>query len=140
VERGPRPKKVVGNRKELINAREMKKTIPTKELRQLAVDVLDGKVFTSRHVFVAAEGDPDKYVKLMKSCFLPEAFISSVKELKDLLANDLFNGVLFYEYLTENRCPNPDVLPIFHTAKLLCGKNYEKFDRILSKEYKSRLN
>lgn len=111
----------------------------------LATDILDGKVFTSRHIWVMCEGDETKYINLMKCVFCADSVANKLLELKDLYVRDIFDGVIFYQYIDKSQIPfdsnNVDgSLPMFKEIEFIYGDDVKSLDNHLKSMYKERLN
>lgn len=112
----------------------------------LATDILDGKVFTSRHIWVLCEGNETKWLSLMASVFSSENIANRLKELKDLYVSDLFDGVIFYQYIDKSQIPfdservNEGHMPLFKEIEFIYGQDVKDLDKNLKSMYKGRLN
>lgn len=112
----------------------------------LATDILDGKVFTSRHIWVLCDGDETKYINLMKCVFCAESVANKLTELKGLYVRDIFDGVLFYQYIDKSQIPFDNSkgydgsLPMFKEIEFIYGDDVKDLDSQLKSMYKDRLN
>lgn len=112
-------------------------------LVKLAEDILDGKVFTSRHLWVISQYKEQNYLNLMATVFSAQCVAAKLQELKDLMVKDLFDGVIFYQYLDKSKIPsenNTDTLPLFHEIEFIYGQDVKTLDEHLQSMYKNRLN
>ncbi len=111
----------------------------------LATDILDGKVFTSRHIWVLCEGDETRYINLMQCVFSADSVANKLQELKDLYVRDIFDGVLFYQYIDKSQIPFDSAnvgesLPMFKEIEFIYGDDVNTLDKHLKNMYKDRLN
>jgi hypothetical protein len=112
----------------------------------LATDILDGKVFTSRHIWVMCGGDENKWLKDMAAVFSSENVIGRIKELKEMCVADLFDGVMFYQYIDKSQIPfdkdkiNEGAMPFFKEIEFIYGQDVKDLDTNLKTMYKERLN
>lgn len=85
-----------------------------RELMRLAEDILNDKVFTSRHLSAKTKSDEEWLASMLK-IFTPQNLEMHMAQIrKDQEQMDL---VMFYQYLHFNLNPDPEGLPIFKEAE-----------------------
>jgi len=90
-------------------------------IKQLAIDIVDGKVFTSSHI--------PNYEDI-SMVFMPLAFLDE-KQKKDLLTKD---PAFIYEYMSESCKMSVNGMPTFMSFRFLNSKDLKKLNEF-SKEY-----
>jgi len=136
----------MGNRDQRQKGSETKQKAENRRMVVLATDILDGKVFTSRHLWVLCQGDENKWLNLMSSVFSSENVANRLKELKELYVSDLFEGVIFYQYIDKSQIPfdkenvTETHIPLFKEIEFIYGQDVKDLDKNLTTMYKERLN
>lgn len=81
----------------------------------------------------------------MKCVFCAESVANKLVELKDLYVRDIFDGVLFYQYIDKSQIPFDSAnagesLPMFKEIEFIYGDDVNTLDKHLKSMYKERLN
>lgn len=126
-------------------ANEHKSGSDTKNIGELARGILSGRIFTSRHVWVLAEGNENKYLDMLKKVFHPDTITRHLSTLENLLVSDLFNGTLFYGDIKDSKIPfdmrdvSPTHLPHFTDIEFVFGDELKQLDETLKGTYKDAM-
>jgi len=92
------------------------------ELKQLALDMYAGKVFTDRHF-----RNPEEANRLLPMVFLPLAFMTEVQIRK------LDGAGMFYEYLDQAAPNGINGYPIFFSCKVLKASELVRLERLYAR-------
>lgn len=105
-----------------MNQEELKEV----KIKQLALDILQEKVFTSRHI--SSDSD-EEWLDTMTRVFNATQLGN---QCRALIEQKEFSRSLFYEYLHLNINPNPNDLPIFKSVEIISGHDLEKLEKELA--------
>ena len=105
-----------------MNQEELK----TVKIKQLALDILQERVFTSRHI---PSDDDNEWIETMARVFNAQELSDTCREL---IQQKEFSRSLFYEYKHWNLNPDPDDLPIFKSVEIISGHDLEMLEKELA--------
>jgi len=108
-------------------------------LRQLALDMIDQKVFTSRHLWFMCE-DPEEWLECMKKVFNASNLAERIPEIAKALTSESFAGILYWQYNYLNKNDNKSELPKFETCNMIYGDELKKLDQELKDALRVRVH
>lgn len=96
------------------------------KIKQLALDIIQERVFTSRHI--PNESD-EEWLCQMERVFTAEAIGETCRRL---IEQKEFTRVLYYEYKHFNLNPDPNDLPIFRGVEVISGGDLVLLEQTLA--------
>lgn len=103
------------------------------QLRQLANDILDNKIFSSIQVYDLCEGNDQAWLNMMRYCFR-NATKEQAVELEKYMNTE--SDILWYEYLDKK--VNDTVPPQFDSVQFCYGDDLSILVDLLKKEARNR--
>jgi hypothetical protein len=95
-----------------------------KDLKSLAVDIVGGKVFTSRHI---RENSPERWADTVRMVFMVLAL--SNQEQLDNIVDRIGESGIVYEYYDKAMTRSINGYPIFISMNIIGSEDAEKLDK-----------